>query len=186
MPADALDLLLLDRTQQLGLQVQPHLRDLVQQQGAAVRALEGSVGPHVRAGEGAALVAEERALHQPLGQGRAVDGHERLVAARALLVEGPGEQLLAGARLPFEQDGGPGRGHGGNRFHDRAQGLALSHDGAGAAQGAELAPELVVLPAQPVDLEGVSHRDAQGLLAQRLGQVVDRPVSHGEHGMLDA
>ena len=39
-PADALELLLLEHAQQLGLEVEPHLGDFVEQQRAAVRALE--------------------------------------------------------------------------------------------------------------------------------------------------
>ena len=55
--------------------------------------------PLHRPGEGAALVAEQLGLEQPLGDGGAGDRDERLVAPRAGVVEGAGHQLLAGAGL---------------------------------------------------------------------------------------
>src|SRR6478672_10892305 len=76
---DALELLLLQDAKQLRLQVESHLADLVEEQRAAVRALEGALDAPDRAGEGAALVAEEGALDQPLGECGAVQLDERLV-----------------------------------------------------------------------------------------------------------
>ena len=55
------------------------------------------------AGEGALHVAEQLALQQPRGDGRAVERHEGLVRARAPAVDGPREQLLARARLAQQQ-----------------------------------------------------------------------------------
>ena len=62
--ADALDLALLDRAQQLGLQVEAQVADLVEEQRAAGGQLELAELLLVRAGERAALVAEQRALDQ--------------------------------------------------------------------------------------------------------------------------
>jgi hypothetical protein len=74
-------LALLQRAQQLGLQRERHLADLVEQQRAAVgRAKKPSLAR--RAGERALLVAEQLALEQRLGDRRAVDRDERLVACR--------------------------------------------------------------------------------------------------------
>ena len=71
--ADALELLVLDRPQQLGLHGQGHVTDLIQKE----RPLVGQV--HfarltllVSAGERPRLVAEQLAFHQVLGDGRAV------------------------------------------------------------------------------------------------------------------
>ena len=58
------DLALLQRAQQLGLQLERQLADLVEEQRAAVRELEAARAALQRAGEGAALVAEELALDQ--------------------------------------------------------------------------------------------------------------------------
>ena len=62
--ADALDLAFLNRAQQLGLQVEPQVADLVEEQRAVRRELELAELLAVRAGERAALVAEQRALGQ--------------------------------------------------------------------------------------------------------------------------
>ena len=68
--ADALELLLLQHAQQLRLQVEPHLGDFVEQQRAAVRALERAFDALDRAGERALLVAEQRALDRVLREAR--------------------------------------------------------------------------------------------------------------------
>ncbi len=49
-------------------------------------------------------MAEERRLEQGRGNGGAVEDDERTQPARAGVVDGLGEDLLAGARLPLEHD----------------------------------------------------------------------------------
>ena len=62
--ADALDLFLLDRAQQLGLQLVAQIADLVEEQRAAGGQLELAELLPDRAGERALLVSEERALDE--------------------------------------------------------------------------------------------------------------------------
>ena len=62
--ADALERLLLQQPQDLGLQGQRHVADLVEEQRAAVALLELADAAAVGAGEGALLVAEQLALQQ--------------------------------------------------------------------------------------------------------------------------
>ena len=64
-----------------------------------------------RPGEGAADVAEQLGFEQRLGQRRAVDRHERRRRARALIVDHPDDELLAGAALAVDQDGRVERRH---------------------------------------------------------------------------
>ena len=59
------------------------------------------VGP----GERALAMAEQLALDQRLGQRPAVDRDERLVGPQAVLMHGPGDQLLAGAGFAQDQHG---------------------------------------------------------------------------------
>src|SRR4051794_7585692 len=94
---------LLQDAQQLHLRRRLHLGNLVEEQRAAVRELEDADAAVLRAGEGAFLVAEDLALEQRLGNRRAVDRHERERRARAQLVDGLRDQLLAGARLAGDQ-----------------------------------------------------------------------------------
>ena len=79
--ADTIDLVLLEHAQQLRLQRRLHLAHLVEQQRAAVRQLELAELARRRAGERAALVAEELALEQLARQRRAVDRDEGLRSA---------------------------------------------------------------------------------------------------------
>ncbi len=92
-----LDLALLQRAEDLGLQHQAHVPDLVQEERAPVRALEA---PHLagdRAGEGAPLMPEQLALQQVFGNGRAVHRHERRRRSGTHAVDGARHQLLSRA-----------------------------------------------------------------------------------------
>ena len=80
-----------------------HVADLVEEERAAVALLELADPLAVGPGERALLVAEQLALQQALRDGRAVDRQERLVGPLAVLVDGPGDQLLAGAALAEDQ-----------------------------------------------------------------------------------
>ena len=95
--AQALELLLLQDAQQLGLQLQRDVADLVQEQRAPVRQLEAADLLADGAGEGALLVAEQLALQQPRGDGRAVELDEGAARARAQVVHGAGDEFLARA-----------------------------------------------------------------------------------------
>ena len=64
-----------------------------------------------RAGERAALMAKELALQDVVGDGTAIDRQEALVDARAVDVDGVGDQLLAGAALADDQHARAGRCH---------------------------------------------------------------------------
>ena len=75
--ADAEDDALLQRAQELHLEVQRQLADLVEEERALVGAWNLPGAARDRAGEGALHVAEELALDEVLGDGAAVDGDER-------------------------------------------------------------------------------------------------------------
>ena len=77
---------LLQRTQQLHLQIRLHLHNLVDKECARMCLLEPAEPATRRACEGAAFVPEQLRLHKRLGQRRAVYRHERLVAPGAELV----------------------------------------------------------------------------------------------------
>lgn len=106
--AHALDLAFLKEAEQLGLGALADVGDLVQKKGAAVGDLEEAFLVVGGAGEGAFHVAEEFAFQQGFRQSAAILGHEGLVAPVAAVVQGPGDQLLAGAAGAFQQHGGGG------------------------------------------------------------------------------
>src|SRR4029077_16014968 len=58
----------------------------------------------VRPGEGAALVPEQLRLEQVRRDRRGVERDERALDARTVLVQRPGDELLAGARFPGDED----------------------------------------------------------------------------------
>src|SRR5262249_61888432 len=100
--ADALDLAFLNRAQQLRLQIEAQVADLVEEQRAVRGQLELAELLTVRAGERAALVAEEGALRELARDRGEVDRDERRVGI-GLAVDQPGQQLLARAALAEDQ-----------------------------------------------------------------------------------
>jgi hypothetical protein len=94
--------------QQLGLQRGVQLADLVQEDRAAVGQLEPSGLALVRAGEGAALVAEELGLQQFARHRRAVHLDEGGAAPRGVSVDRVSDDLLAHAGLAADEDGDVG------------------------------------------------------------------------------
>ena len=106
--ADALEAVLLQDAQHLGLRHQAHVGDLVEEDRAAVRELELAALLRERAGEGALLVAEQLGLDQLLGHRGAVHLDERALAALALQVDLARDELLAGAVLAGDQHPGVG------------------------------------------------------------------------------
>jgi hypothetical protein len=182
--AHAADLVLLQRAQQLDLEADGHLADLVQEQRAPVGHLDEAGLGAQRAGEGSLLVTEQLRLQEVLGEGGAVDRHERVRGPRAVGVDGPRDELLARAGLAGDQDVGL-----------RARRLLhqleyARHRRAGPDQALE-AERLLELPAQvPVlDLEAPMakrplDRHPELLDREVLRQVVERPFPHRGHRRL--
>jgi hypothetical protein len=100
--ADALERLLFEEAQELGLEQGHHLADFVEEYRAAVGRFQQAALLPVGAGERAALVAEQLALEQRLGQRRARDVHERLRRSITAVVNDLRCQVLAGAALAGE------------------------------------------------------------------------------------
>ena len=125
--AQPLDLLLLERSEQFGLQFQRQVADFVEKQRAAVRGLKSTDGLCDRAGKCASLVAEEFAFEQPGGNRGAVHRHEPLVPARAGIVNRPRNHFLAGPRFAEQQHRAVhGRDHG-DRLGDFSERHAVTN-----------------------------------------------------------
>src|SRR5207244_10160029 len=106
--AQALELLLLQDAQQLGLQLRRDVADFIKEQRALVGQLETADLLRDGAGEGALLVAEQLALQEPGGNGRAVEFDKCPLPAGAQVVKGTSNEFLARARLAENEDGGVG------------------------------------------------------------------------------
>ena len=116
----------------------------------AVRDLEEALLVGVRAGEGAALVPEELALEQRVGERRAVLGDEALILARARVVDRAGHQVLAGAGLAGDQHGGVRLGHLLHHLEHLVHRRARADDLVEGVATLDLAPQREVLRAQPL------------------------------------
>ena len=171
-PAEAAEAALLQHAQQLDLRRRRHLADLVEEQRAAVRQLEAALPPIGRAGEGALLVAEDFALEQRLGNRGAVDGDERKAGARAQLVDGLRDQLLAGARLAGDEHRRRGRRRLLDHLIDLAHLGAVADERAERAVLAQLAAQRLHLAHRLEPLDDLVEQDLQPLNVDRLGQVV--------------
>jgi hypothetical protein len=110
------------------LQQQRHLADLVEHQRAARGQLQQPDLVGGGAGEGALLVAKQLRLDQVLGQRRAVDLDERALGPAAAHVDRVGNQLLARAVLPLDQDVGVAFGDRFDQLEELAHLLALADD----------------------------------------------------------
>ena len=92
-----------------------------------------------------ALVAEELALQEGLGQRPAVDRHEAAAGARARVVDGAGDQLLAGAALAVDEDRRAGPRHAVDEREDGLHARALADDVVEGVLLLELAAQIDVL-----------------------------------------
>ena len=109
-----------------------HLAHFVQEDGAAIGLFEFAQLLAVGAGKRAGLIAKQFAFQQFVGNGGAIDFHERLVATWRFGMDHARDDFFAGAAFSADQDGGSGIG---NLLNG---GLDFDHLGAGAKQHAEV------------------------------------------------
>jgi hypothetical protein len=102
--ADPFQFALLQDAQQLGLKGRRDVADFVEKERAAVGHFEAALARRHGAGEGALLVPEEFRLEQVLGQRSAVEADVGSARTWRVVVDGVGDQFLAGARLAADQD----------------------------------------------------------------------------------
>jgi hypothetical protein len=183
-PADRLDLPLLQRAQQLDLDVQRDLADLVEEQGAGVGLDEATLARARGAGEGALLVAEQLALEDRLRQRGAVGRDQLARGAGAVLVDVAGEQLLAGAALAEQQHGRRRAGGLLGHLEGGAHDLAVADDRL-VRGGGQLGPQLAVFGDERVLVERLLHgRDDRRALERLADEVVGAEL-HRRDRVLD-
>ena len=184
--AKAAKLAFLEDAQQLGLGADGHFADLVEQQRAAGGQLEAAGAALDGAGEGAFFVAEDFAFDERFRDGGAVDGDEGPRLARAEVVKGAGDQLLAGAAFAGDEDGDVGGGDLFDQAEDLAHGLARAADhgaeDAGLAQAAagDFQLDCGIALAGGVGEDGAQAGGVDGLLQEVVGAEL-----HGVNGDLD-
>ena len=109
--ADGEETLLVERAKNLGLRLEAHVADFVEEEGAAVGALEGAAFFGGAAGDGAVAIAEEFGFDVVLGDGGAVEFDERAILAQAFRVHGAADELFACTGFAVDQDAAVGRSH---------------------------------------------------------------------------
>ena len=190
LPPDPVELLLLQHPQQVHLGFEGDVADLVEKDGAPGGQFELPLLHLQGSGERPLLVSEQLALDQVHRQGAAVDPDEGAGAARAAVVDRPGNQLLPGPALPVNQHGGVDDGH---LLHSRQDlgDLPRPPDDFAVAILDLLAQVLVLLP-EPVALAAVGavvqnplHLEPQRFHGKRLGDEIDGADLHGAHRDLD-
>ncbi len=126
--ADRTHRLLLDHTQQLHLHVQRQIADLVEEQCSALSRLHHAFLVRHSAGETAALVTEELALHQFSRNGAAVHSDERTVTPRSGVMDELRYEFLARARFAVDMYRGLTARDLGNGVAELLHGLRLSEE----------------------------------------------------------
>src|SRR3954467_2206041 len=121
---DALHLAFLKYAKKLGLHGQRHVADFVEEKRAAFRMLKLADVTISCSGERTFFVADKFGFDQ-LGRNRgAIQSDERPRSARTFLMNGAGNQFLAGAGFSENADAGVGDGNTIELCHDVLHGLA--------------------------------------------------------------
>ncbi len=146
---DAVDFLLLQDPQEPHLGLGGKLPDLVQEKRPPAGPLEPSALAGDRPGEGALLVPEKLAVHQARRDGAAVDLDEGAFTARGRVVDGVGDDLLAGPGLAQQQHRAVEGRHLAHEFHDPAE-TVVGADNGFAGQPPEFLLKVAVVVGQKV------------------------------------
>ncbi len=182
VPPTRLHGLLLEDAQHLGLGFQAHVADFIEKDRAAVRDLE--LAPPIRhgAGERPADVTEQLALDQLFRDRRAVDLDPRVVPALAQRMNGPCDELLAGAVLAVNQHAAVGRRRHRDLLPQLPHRVALAHH---RLRAIDTRPKRLVLGLEAPLAERVAHDEDRLLERERLLDEVERPHLDGAHRRFD-
>ncbi len=131
-------------------------------------------------------MAEQLRLEQRVGNSGAVDGDKRHRRAIAQRVQRPGEQLLAGSALAFDEHRRIRVGGALQRREHLPQGRVFADDLRSAAADGQLLLHQQVLVGDAALLERTVHEEQQMIGIDGLGEKVHRAVLHRPHCVLDA
>src|SRR5207245_569852 len=121
--------LLVERSEQLALQLGRERVHFVEEHRSALCDLEEAGFGGLRVGKGAALMTEQLAFEQGARKRRAIELDERRGGARATVVQGAGEQLFASPGFARDEDRSVAVWHdAGCTFESGPEDRALAHD----------------------------------------------------------
>ena len=182
--AHALEGPLLQRAQELDLQLGRHVADLVEEDAAAVGQLELAEPALLGIREGALLVAEELGLEQRGRDGRGRDAHEGTAGAAAVVVQGPRHHFLARPGLAAEEHADVARGHAPDGLVDLLHGRVPPHEGAELPDLLEPRLERGDFLREPARRQRALGEQERLVEVEGLGEVVVGALLHGLDGRL--
>src|SRR5215510_2842314 len=148
--ADSLEFALLKHPQELHLEGAAHRSDFVEEQRALMSLVQTALPVADRTRKRAFHVSEELRFQKRLWNSAAVQGHETLHPARAVLVDGPGDDFLAASRLAGDQNRAVCRRDGFEELKEPDHWLTSAHDALiESILLFQLCTEVRVLRAQP-------------------------------------
>ena len=171
--------------EKLRLKRDGHVADLVEQQRAALGLDEEPRLVRHRAGERTLHVAEQLALEQRLGNGRAVDRHERPPRPRRFVVQRTRDQPLPRPRLAHHQDRRRDVGDPRDLLDQDANRLAAPQNRLVRTPGLERALEQGRLTSQITLLERAAQEEHELVGLERLRQVMERAETDRLHRRVD-
>ena len=140
--ADPLELLLLQRAQNLGLELQRKISHFIQEKGSLMAELQASDLLCDGASEGPFFMPEQFTFEEPGGNGRTVELDEGVIPASAQFVESAGDELFAGSGFSENQDRGVRCRHVLHLFQYSLQARTLADDFLELVRGDELLFEI--------------------------------------------
>ena len=183
--ADLDELPAFEHPQQLGLQFGGHLPYFVEEQRAFVGLLEKSFFVLGSSREAACAVAEELAFEQLLRKGRTVDRDEGFPGPGTGVVDGLGEDLLAGARLAREQHRGIRDGDLAGQLHGPAQGFRTADDPVERMLFGQRVVDTRQSPLHPGFFDRTAQQGQDLVVVVALGDVIEGAVLDGLHPVGD-
>ena len=169
--AEALNLVIFEDAEQLGLQRQGEGRNLVEKERAAVGHFNVSGAGFGGAGERAALAAEEFRFDQVLGKRRTVQPDEGLVGAAAQGDDGARGEFFAGAAFTANEDVDIACGDLLNGVVDEPHRLAGADEVLKAAGLQRLLARSLALGLFAAAADGIEQRDPQFGHVNRVAEV---------------
>ena len=139
-----------------------------------------------RAGEGAATVPEELAVEQGVRDRPAVERDEGPLGAGAAPMDAAGDELLTGAALAADEDGGRVLRHGVDGLVHFEHRRAATDDGTEALGAMDLGAQPAVLALEVGDVQDLAERHQELVGIAGLHEVVPGAELHGFDGCLGA
>jgi len=131
-------------------------------------------------------MAEEFVFDEIFGDGGAIERDERLIAAIGNVMDGSGEELLAGAAFPEKENGGFGGGDFLQLLADGAHGGGFAHDAWETVAGSELFAQDEVLAEEFLLPGGALDKELEVVEIDRFLDEVESAFFHGGDGFVDS